>query len=64
MVEILNVADIVVAVLLLVNESHDRNVVAVLNAAVAGDVLLRLALLDLENKNHPENVVVVFDLLH
>lgn len=57
-------ADIVVAVLLLVNESHDRNVVVVLNAAVAGDVLLRLALLDLENKNHPENVVVVFDLLH
>lgn len=60
MVEILNVAaDVVV----LVNESHDRDVVVVLNAAVAGDVLVTLALFDLENKNQ-ENVVVVFDLLH
>lgn len=59
-VEILNVAaDVVV----LVNESHDRDVVVVLNAAVAGDVLVTLALFDLENKNQ-ENVVVVFDLLH
>lgn len=49
---------VVVGVLVLVNESHDRN------AAVAGDVLLTLALLDLENKNHQENVFVVFDLLH
>ncbi|MCE3214861.1 hypothetical protein HAX54_000148 [Datura stramonium] len=57
-VEILNVADVVVVgVLVLVNESHERN------AAVAGDVLLILALLDLENKNQQEQENV-FDLLH
>lgn len=58
-------ADVVVVVLVLVSESYDQYVVVVLNAAVAGNVLLTLALLDLENKNHLENVVhVVFDFLH
>lgn len=54
-----------VDVVVVLSESYDQYVVVVLNAAVAGNVLLTLALLDLENKNHQENVVhVVFDFLH